>query len=574
MVILLFFSLLAGIVTVISPCIIPVLPIVLSMGVGKGDLRPLGVIVGLILSFTFFTLALNFIIQHTGLSANILRYIAIGVITFFGLLMIFPSLGDVFTEQIESFGQFGTHIEEHAKHHTGFVSGFIGGIALGFIWTPCAGPILAYLISLTALNAANVKVALLLLFYSIGAGIPLFLLAYGGNKMMETSKFFSRHAEAIRRLFGIIMILTAVTLIFNIDIRLQEYSYQYFPALPIENNSYVKTELEKLRQEALQITESGFLSGEQSLLLSKAPEFQGITGWLNSPPLKMSELRGKVVLVDFWTYSCINCIRTFPYLNRWYNEYKDQGFLVIGVHTPEFAFEKEKSNVEKAIHRFDIHFPVAMDNDFMTWHAYGNKYWPTDYLIDQNGIIRMIHYGEGNYTETENKIRELLRKEPKNERFSLNNPRPVTHEIYLGSSRAKNYIQENLIKENLRTAFEYDFKGPLGDDQVGLRGLWIVEPEKITSASNDSKLEINFIASQIYIVLSTITENSAIKVLLDDKPLPREFYTDDFNDKGEIVVKDARNYQVANFHGAYFRRKITLIFEKDINAYAFTFGDE
>lgn len=572
-----FFSFLAGLATVLSPCVLPVLPAILSAGMAKGRYRSLGVIIGLILSFAFFTLALTFFVHLLGISATLLRYIAILIIGLFGIIMIFPYLSNWFARATSSIGNLGTDIQSQAVgNKTGFGGGLLLGGALGLVWTPCAGPILAAVTTLVATQQVSWQIILLTLAYSIGAGIPLLLIAYGGNWALSHSPSLAKHSEEIRKIFGILMVLTAVGLSFNLEVFLQQFAIKYIPSFQIEDNPEVKKELTKLRPATTVFSEQAIekLKKEQGHDLpkiAKSPEIVGITKWINSEPLKINQLRGKVILVDFWTYSCINCIRTFPYLRSWYDKYKDKGLVIIGVHTPEFEFEKDFDNVKKATERFHLSYPVALDNDYRTWQAFSNSYWPAHYLIDQEGIVREVHFGEGGYMETENAIRRLLGMLPIAMPEKATTGRIITPETYLGTLRASHYQPGLSIQKN--KIISYAYQPPLKENKVGLRGKWLVGEEKITSESEQSALDLNFIAKRVYLVMDSKTPQ-AVKVLLDDAPLSPKYYTTDMDDQGRILVHGPRKYDVIDLKEDYGRHKITLVVPEGVSAYAFTFGDE
>jgi cytochrome c biogenesis protein CcdA/thiol-disulfide isomerase/thioredoxin len=535
------FAFLAGIFTVLSPCILPILPALLSAGTARGKWRPFGIIIGLIVSFSFFTLALTAIVRTFGISANYLRYAAIVLISLFGIVMLFPRLSDWFAKVTARIAGVGLKMQPlQAK---GFWGGIVFGCALGLLWTPCAGPILATITTLVATQAVTTTAILMTLAYSIGAGIPLFLIAYGSSKIIAASRFLSKHAEGIRRFFGGVMIVLAVVLAFQWDMLLEQKLIGYLPQSLVENNPRLEQELKKIRGET---TTQG-----------KAPDLVGIVNWINTPPLSLQELKGKVVLIDFWTYSCINCLRTLPYLEKWDRDYRNKGLVIIGVHTPEFEFEKNFDNVSKAAKQLGVNYPIAMDNNYETWNAYHNHYWPAHYLIDQDGNIRMVHFGEGGYIETENGIRALLGLSPLVMQEIPENQLPMTQETYLGLERGRSYTREITLAPHADE--DYSYKPPLGEGQVGLRGRWRAEDEFILSEGDNDFIDINYLAKQIYIVLAGESAHS-LQVSLDGKIIK------------EFEVHGSQKYDLAN--ASYQRHLLSLKVPKGIKAYVFTFGNE
>lgn len=560
MVLLICFAFLAGIATTLSPCVIPVLPAILASGTAKGRFRRLGILLGLLLSFTIFTLTLNAILNITGISPNFFRYLAIVVVAVFGLLMIFPTLGDHFAQKTSGISELGSKIQASATTKTGFTSGFILGIALGLIWTPCAGPILGAVIAISATNPLSLKLLVITLSYALGSCLVMLLIMAGGNKAINSSRFLSKHAEMIRRGFGLLMVATALALYFHIDTKLQQMTLDYFPSINIENNSYVNQELEKLRGPTQSLNQQ-----------SQMPPFKGAVHWINSPPLSPETLKGKVVLVDFWTYSCINCIRTFPYLKKWEEKYSPNGLVIVGVHTPEFAFEKDIHNVEDAVKRFGLKYPIAMDNNYAIWNAYSNQYWPAHYLFNQKGQLVETHFGEGAYLETENAIRQLLGLEALKTTEQPTPSLPLTPETYLGYDRAERYSNELTIHPD--AIYDYSFHSPLLQDQVGLSGLWRIDSEYIVSESNTSLLSLHFEASHVYLVMSSEDSDHAyIEVQLDGKPLRTSNFTSDMNTKGQIMVNKPRKYDVVNVPLDSRNHTLMLKVPKGTKLYAFTFG--
>lgn len=547
MLLLIIFSFLAGFVTIFSPCILSIAPILFTAGSNGNHKKPIGIVIGLIISFSFFTLTLSSIVQATGISPDIFRYVAIGIIIFFGLTMVLPSFEHAFTSLTQQIARAGTFVQEHSiAMHEHFISGFVLGIALGLLWTPCAGPILATITTLAATGHTTLFTILITIAYTTGAAIPMLLFAFGGSKILDTVTKITPYSHIIRQIFGVITIISAIAIAFGADIIIQEKIAHWFPSITIEQNTLLDKELNMLRE-----------SEGMSPMMS-APEIVGISSWLNSEPLTLSELKGKVVLLDFWTYSCINCIRTLPHVKQWYESYKNYDFTIIGIHTPEFAFEKSVNNVENAIKRFGITYPVALDNDYQTWRAYNNHYWPAHYLIDQSGTIVKTHFGEGNYVEMEDAIRALLNMPPSKKAEELETKKTLTPETYLGFERGDHYHPSLQVQKNIPAT--YKTIGTLGDNEVGLQGIWTIQDDCIISNSNTSTLELNFTATHVYLVLQS-DQPKEIIIHLDGKVMP-----------DKIVIHDARMYEILDLKNDYGRHTLKLECPEGIKAYVFTFG--
>lgn len=570
MVVLLFFAFISGLVTIAAPCIWPLLPIILSSTATSGKAKALGVVLGIMTSFSVFTLTLSYIVRIIPFDPNILRFFAVAVITFLGLTLLIPKLSQIlegYVSRVSSKVGAPGQIQG-----SGFKSGFITGFSLGIVWSPCAGPILATIATLAATRAVSFQLVLVTLVYVLGVGIPLFIFALLGSVIFSRTRALSQYTGRVQQIFGVIMILTALAIFTNFDKTLQARLLDAFPSYTnfvntLESNSAVKEQLKELKG----------TSQQEKVSSDDVPEYNliGLTKWLNvEKPPTLADLKGKVVLVDFWTYTCINCIRTLPYITRWYDTYKDQGFVVIGVHAPEFEFEKNTANVEDAIKRFGIHYPVAQDNDFNTWRAYNNEYWPAHYVFDAKGQIRDTHFGEGKYEETEQLIRQLLKEAGKSVTQDTTNVQDTspkvaqTPESYLGSSRIARFASPESLIGGVQS-----FTAPANLDlhTMAYSGKFDVQPEYVSTFAG-SKLTLHFTGDQVYLVMSPKTPADKVKVLLDGKPVPASVAGDDVKD-GMIKFDMERLYRLINLHEKPGDHILELQFGTDgTKAFAFTFG--
>lgn len=393
---------------------------------------------------------------------------------------------------------------------TGNLGGFVMGVVIGVIWSPCAGPILGSILTLIAQEANTLKALSLLVAYAIGAGIPMLLIAYGGQAITGKVRFIAQYATRLQQVFGVILLLLAIAIHFQYDTLLQAKLISKFPILNGGAESSILCKFSfytAVGDECEHREPSDGSSSNQPPVTpdleshGAAPEFANISKWLNTDhPLTIAELKGKVVLIDFWTYSCINCIRTLPYVTKLYDTYKDKGLVVIGVHTPEFPFEKETSNVARAIQQHDIHYPVAQDNDFGTWNAYSNRYWPAEYLIDQNGNIVHTHFGEGEYDETEMAIKQLLglsggaTVDSGSDLSQIKSP-----EMYFGSNRVE-FLANG---QHLSGEQEYVTPNWLALNKFALSGTWRLEADKAVLVRGGGKIKLHFKSAKVHMVASS-----------------------------------------------------------------------
>ena len=577
--ILLVFAFLSGLVTIFAPCIWPLLPIILSSSTTGGKKKPLGITLGIIVSFGIFTLTISYIVSLIPFDPTILRYIAVFVIGFLGLTLMVPKL----TQILEGYvSKLSSSFRPVNTTGTGFTSGFITGISLGIVWTPCAGPILATIATLAATQAVNFQIVLVTVAYLIGVGIPLYFFSLLGQSVFSKSRFLSKYTGRIQQIFGVIMILTAVAIATNYDRTLQARLLDAFPSysqfiINLETAEPVKKELDKLRNpDAEEQIDMPFPKASDTSLpvITKAPDFVGIENWLNSDSLTIESLRGKVVLIDFWTYTCINCIRTLPYVTSWYEKYKDKNFIVVGVHTPEFEFEKNTTNVANAIKQYNITYPVAQDNDYATWRAYDNHYWPAKYLIDKDGNIRYFHFGEGKYEETEKAIQMLIKQTgmtvdekttAEEDSFSA---MPQTPETYLGYGRMERF--EGQIKQGLNS---YTFPKTLNRDSIAFSGIWDVQEEKSISTKQGSQLMLKFYASKVFLVITPKSSEDKIQVIIDRDADAVDFYNGKDVVDGYVKLDVPRLYELIDLKDESNEHELILEFENEgTEVYAFTFG--
>lgn len=569
MTLLLLFAFLAGIVTVLSPCILPILPIVLSSGI-TGDhtskSRPLGVVVGFILSFTIFTLFLSTLVRISGIPASSLRILSVVIIAGFGISLLIPKFQVLLEQLFSKLSQFAPKNQKR----TGFFGGLLVGFSLGLLWTPCVGPILASVISLAITGTVTFSAFLITLAYSTGTALPMLAIMWSGRTLLQRVPWLLANTRKIQKAFGILMILTAMAILTNFDRSFQTFILKTFPQYGIgltqfEDKSYIQDALEKLNKPTN--TKSMNSSEQESF---SAPELIPGGVWINSDPLTLDELKGKVVVIDFWTYSCINCQRTFPYLKKWHQTYADKGLVIIGVHAPEFEFEKNENNLRKAIQDFGITYPIMQDNNFATWRAYQNLYWPAKYFIDKTGQIRYTHFGEGAYDESEQIIQQLLEEQGGEEiDITIQNPTPFnfakTPETYLGFARIDRFVSPESIQQNVFTF--YSAPANLPKHTFAFDGEWSVQRE-FSTPKQRSKLLLHFDAKQVYLVAKPHQQTGMITIYVDGVAYSNGTTIKD----GRLEIDTDRLYELVNLTqpGDHI---LEIEFENDqTDVFAFTFG--
>ncbi len=551
MLLLVGIALVAGMVTAVSPCVLPVLPIVFAGGATGSVRRPYAIVAGLIASFTVFTLTAATILGALGLPDDLLRSIAIAVVLLLGISLLWPRLGSLMERP---FLRLGTR----APGDVG--GGFLLGVSLGLLFTPCAGPVIAAIATLAATKSWTLDAVFVTLAYALGAGIVLLGLVVAVRRGLSLTSVRA-HAESIRRGLGALVVAMAVLMILGLDTRLASRVPGYTRALQgLEESAAARTRITGLvqgenRNPGEAISEGGLED------FGAAPDFVGIEGWLNSKPLSLASLRGKVVLVDFWTYSCVNCLRTLPFVRRWYETYADDGLVVVGVHTPEFVFERDPGNVRKAVRNLDVDYPVALDSNYETWNRWGNRYWPAKYFIDRRGRVRFAHFGEGEYEQSERVIRTLLAEKNLPPPVSvsvrdLTPTTPQTPETYLGYERLTSYAGSPIRSHRMA---RYEIPASVPQNGVAYGGVWRIEPERIVAGEN-ARIRLVYVAGKVHLVLGTDSGPKRVRIVLDGKAVRT------------VRVTDDRLYTLAQTPDDSGEHDLLLELEPGTEAYAFTFG--
>ena len=559
-------SYLGGVLTIFSPCVLPVLPFIFARSDQSFRRSGLPILIGMAATFTLLA-SLAAVGGAWLITLNQYgRYAAMALLLLMGLALIFPSLSE---RLMRPFVAFGGHLQQRADQQASLKGSLLLGVAVGFLWAPCAGPILGLVLAGAALNGANLYSAMLLLVFAAGAASSLAVALLAGGRVFSLMKRGLGAEEWLRRGLGVAVLVGVVVIALGWDTRfLSQFTF-------LSTASTEQKLLDQLDQQ------SGVVIAETSLM----PPISGATQWFNSPPLTNEMLRGKVVLVDFWTYSCINCLRTLPYLKAWNEKYRDQGLVIIGVHAPEFAFEKDPQNVEKAIHDLGITYPVAMDNQFTIWNAYKNQFWPAHYLVDAFGKIRHQHSGEGAYQETEQMIQTLL-KEAHQGVLAVNGGLVEitgtgataaaaavqrSPETYVGYARQENMVSPEAIKKDV--VAQYSSPRTLKPNQWALSGKWLVSPESAAIQASGGAISYRFQGRDLHLVLGAPTGKPVhFKVTLDGAA-PGADHGTDIDPQGNGVIREQRLYQLIRQSGKMTEHTFRIEFSgSDAEAFAFTFG--
>jgi cytochrome c biogenesis protein CcdA/thiol-disulfide isomerase/thioredoxin len=590
MILLLAFALLAGAATAITPCVLPVLPALLSASGTGGRRRPLGIVCGLTLTHTITIVGIASLVDGVGVGDGTLRTIAIAVLALFGVTLLVPRAAEWVQLRLTFLQRFAPRGDAQ-----GFWSGLPVGGALGFVYAPCAGPILAAVISVSASSGTTGKIVAVGIAYALGSALVLLGFALGGRRLMDRLRRRGRGAM-LQRGFGAVMLLTAVLMFTSVDLRFQDALASHFPSFltnptaGLEKSKAVEDQLAGLRgkpkfDEQILAAVRKTTAGDAALpgvrtprlpVLGAAPEFADTQRWFNTAPLTIAGLRGRVVLLDFWTYTCINCLRTLPYLKAWDARYRQQGLTIVGVHTPEFAFERKASNVSAAIARQGLRYPVVQDNEYGTWNAYGNQAWPAHYLVDARGRVRYVHLGEGSYEETEAAIRALLAEAGHRRLGAPAKPRGeidtvagrTSPETYLGTARARGFSPAS----PRNGTHDYTAAPPskLKQSAFSLGGRWSIDGESARAVLG-ATIAARVVGRAVYLVLSSGGDRPRrVHVELDGRPVARADAGDDVRG-GVVTVRRQRLYDLVKLDSVG-EHVLTLRLDPGVSGFAFTFG--
>ena len=566
-----------GVLTILSPCILPVLPFVFSRADQPFRRSGLPLLTGMALTFALVATAAAFGGHWVVRLNQGGRYVAIAIFLVLGLTLLFPSLAEALTRPLV---RAGAKIQGGPSSEISVGKSFVLGISTGLLWAPSAGPIVGLILTGAAIQGPRVRSSFLLLSYALGAATSLGIALLAGKKVFAALKRSLSFDVWIRRALGVAVLVGVVAIALGWDTNLLT-KFSFVNTAKAEEHLVSALGAHKPALVPVSAAEPVLVLADEGPM----PELSGAVGWLNSPPLTTKSLRGKVVVIDFWTYSCINCLRALPYVEGWAAKYKDAGLVVIGVHTPEFAFEKERSNVEKAVRDLKITYPVAIDSDYKIWEAFNNQYWPAHYFIDGKGRIRAHHFGEGNYAESERVIQELLKEngapalaegllnvtgtgaEAPSDSKNVGSP-----ETYVGYKRAGNFASAEPLAKDSRKS--YSPQPRLSLNQWALGGSWKVGEESAVLESVPGKIVFRFHARDLHLVLGPTKNGKPIRFTVKlDGTAPGDDHGADTDATGAGTVQGNRLYQLIRQKGAVEDRTFEIDFlDPGVQAFAFTFG--
>jgi len=614
---------LGGVLTILSPCILPVLPFVFARSERKFLTNGLPMLLGMAVTFagiaTLAAVGGSWAVRVNQYG----RIFALVLLTVFAATLLSTRLADWLARPFVALGNRMTQPAAGQPEQLGLVNSLLLGVATGLLWAPCAGPILGLILTGAAISGPNTRTTLLLFAYAAGAASSLAVALLAGGRVFALLKKSLGTGEWLRRGLGAAVLVAVVAIVLGWDTTVltrlslngtnsleQSLIDKINPSAGGGNPAAMSSSNMAMSNSNMAMSNSNMAMSNTNMAMSNSnaaghammeshakaagdlpvegevPSFAGAALWLNSPPLTPEGLRGKVVMVDFWTYSCINCLRALPYVKGWYDKYKDHGLVVIGVHAPEFAFEKDPNNVRRAVADMKITYPVALDNDYAIWQAFNNQYWPAHYFIDAGGKIRAHHFGEGDYEESEATIRRLL-----TEAGNGNLPPPgvgaapavgvqaaadeahdQSPETYVGYRRAANFASIGGFAQDQSQA--YSAPAALKLNQWALSGSWAVDPEKAVLGVAPGKILFHFYARDLHLVLGPNKNGKPVRFRVTlDGAAPAANHGADTDTGGAGVIKEQRLYQLIRQSGAVGEHEFTIEFlDSGVQAYSFTFG--
>ena len=573
---LLLTSFLAGILTVFAPCVLILLPVIVGSSLASdADLKadrkkPYIISISLGFSVLLFILLLKASTVLIGIDPQVWKSVSGGIVVILGLSLFFPLLWARVSAKV-GLENSSNNLLGRAAKKSGVFGYILTGAALGPVFSACS-PI--YALILATVLPVNLALGLVYMtLYATGLSLTLLTIALAGRRLTKRLNWVATPNGWFRRILAILLILVGIAVITGFDKKVQTWALEKIPF----NSTSIE---EKLLPKNSAPSVNKAIDKKATFNVANpypAPEIRDINSWINSNPLTIAGLKGKVVLVDFWTYSCINCIRTQSYLNAWYAKYKKDGFEIIGIHAPEFAFEKVAKNVQNAVEAANIHYPVALDNKFATWNAYNNQYWPAKYLIDKDGKVRLTHFGEGSYAETEAAIQALLREAGAHvtQKIAGDNSQSsvsetLTPETYLNYGREERFANAAEVQPDVSA--NYHLNNSLKPDEWSLGGGWRMGQESTLSTGNNSKLRIRFSGRELYLVMSGPT-GTRIGGQVDGKPLsPGNLGGADVGSDGTVSLNGARLYKLIKSSDFINGKELTLVFPSGVTINAFTFG--
>jgi cytochrome c biogenesis protein CcdA/thiol-disulfide isomerase/thioredoxin len=570
MLLLILGSFAAGILTVLAPCVLPLLPVIIggSLSGATADKRdtkkPLIIAASLALSLFIFTLLLKATTLFINIPPQAITYVSGSIIIVLGIVTLFPQLYTTAMARLGIEHRAQKLLGNGTSNHSRYIGPILTGAALGPVFSSCS-PVYGYIIA-TVLPVQFSAAIIYIIAYILGLALVMLAVGFYGRRLTSRLKFASNPRGVFQRSLAVLFIVVGIFVITGLGIKVQTYAADHLPF------KFDALSAKLLPASSTKVDNSKLFN----VAAYPAPELTGLQHWINSDPQTIKQLKGSVVLVDFWTYSCINCIRSLPYVEGWYSHYQRDGLVVLGIHAPEFSFEQVPANVEQAVKERNITYPVALDNSLLTWTAFKNQYWPAEYLIDRAGQIRRVHFGEGEYDQTEQAIRALLKEGSKAQLSNtMVTPGPSatpidpnqTPETYLGGSRANTYGGTPALAPGTQA---YTFPAATAQNMWSLSGKWTVNGEKITAAGS-SKLRISVAAKNVYVVGGS-SGSSEVAVSLDGKNISTTNAAGPDVQNGVLAITSSKLYRIASFP-SFSNGVLELSVPDGTDLNAFTFGN-